>query len=142
VGRPYRHGLMLSSVPLTAVHEGAGSLSRFRLAIGYGLLSSSLSTEIYRSVPVDASVVAAAERLDLTQVETPDRGHFSVVGPRTLRPLTFYRDEQRHPNTAAPTSRDRVIDRRQGDARSVAFGGGSRLLNDALDQDPRGSKRR
>jgi predicted nucleic acid-binding protein len=39
---------------------------------------------IYRDLPlgaVDASVVAAAERLRLTQVATLDRRHFTVVRP-------------------------------------------------------------
>lgn len=38
----------------------------------------------YRDLPlgtVDASVVAAAERLDLVQLATLDRRHFTVVGP-------------------------------------------------------------
>ncbi len=38
----------------------------------------------YRDLPlgaVDASVVAAAERLDVTEVATIDRRHFSVVRP-------------------------------------------------------------
>lgn len=38
----------------------------------------------YRDLPlgtVDASVVAAAERLDLVQVATLDRKHFTVVRP-------------------------------------------------------------
>jgi uncharacterized protein len=39
----------------------------------------------YRDLPlgtVDASVIAAAERLDVTEVATLDRRHFSVVRPR------------------------------------------------------------
>lgn len=39
----------------------------------------------YRDLPlgtVDASVVAAAERLDITAVATTDRRHFTVVKPR------------------------------------------------------------
>jgi uncharacterized protein len=38
----------------------------------------------YRDLPlgaVDASVVAAAERLDVTQIATLDRRHFGVVRP-------------------------------------------------------------
>lgn len=38
----------------------------------------------YRDLPlgtVDASVVAAAERLDITEIATLDRRHFSVVRP-------------------------------------------------------------
>lgn len=38
----------------------------------------------YRDLPlgtVDASVVAAAERLDITAIATVDRRHFSVVQP-------------------------------------------------------------
>ncbi|MDQ3759165.1 MAG: VapC toxin family PIN domain ribonuclease [Actinomycetota bacterium] len=40
---------------------------------------------IYRDLPlgtVDAAVVAAAERLEITQIATLDRRHFSVVRPR------------------------------------------------------------
>jgi predicted nucleic acid-binding protein len=39
----------------------------------------------YRNLPlgtVDASVVAAAERLDITRIATVDARHFSVVRPR------------------------------------------------------------
>jgi predicted nucleic acid-binding protein len=39
----------------------------------------------YRDLPlgsVDASVVAAAERLDIAEVATVDRRHFGVVRPR------------------------------------------------------------
>lgn len=39
----------------------------------------------YHNLPlgsVDASVIAAAERLDMAQVATLDRRHFSVVRPR------------------------------------------------------------
>jgi len=39
----------------------------------------------YRDLPlgtVDASVVAAAERLDVVDIATTDRRHFSVVRPR------------------------------------------------------------
>jgi predicted nucleic acid-binding protein len=38
----------------------------------------------YRDLPlgtVDASVVAAAERLDITKIATVDRRHFSIVRP-------------------------------------------------------------
>ena len=38
----------------------------------------------YRDLPlgtVDASVVAAAERLDITEIATLDRRHFSIVRP-------------------------------------------------------------
>lgn len=38
----------------------------------------------YRDLPlgsVDASIVAAAERLDITQLVTLDRRHFSIVRP-------------------------------------------------------------
>ncbi len=41
--------------------------------------------ETYRDLPlgtVDAAVVAAAERLEVTQIATLDRRHFSVVRPR------------------------------------------------------------
>jgi predicted nucleic acid-binding protein len=43
---------------------------------------SSPSTATCRSAPVDASVIAAAERLDATEVATLDRRHFSVVRSR------------------------------------------------------------
>jgi len=39
----------------------------------------------YRDLPlgtIDASVIAAAERLDATEVATLDRRHFSVVWPQ------------------------------------------------------------
>lgn len=39
----------------------------------------------YRDLPlgsVDASIVSTAERLDITQLATLDRRHFSVVRPR------------------------------------------------------------
>lgn len=39
----------------------------------------------YRDLPLgttDASVIAAAERLDATEIATVDRRHFSVVRPR------------------------------------------------------------
>ena len=42
-------------------------------------------TSTYRDLPlgaVDASVVALAERLKVTQIATLDRRHFSVVRPR------------------------------------------------------------
>ena len=41
--------------------------------------------ETYRDLPlgtVDAAVVAAAERLEVTQIATLDHRHFSVVRPR------------------------------------------------------------
>lgn len=47
---------------------------------------------IYRDLPlgaVDASVVAAAERLDATQVATLDRRHFTVVRPAHAEVLTL-----------------------------------------------------
>lgn len=38
---------------------------------------------------VDASIVAAAERLDITDVITIDRRHFSVVRPRHVAAFTI-----------------------------------------------------
>jgi uncharacterized protein len=46
----------------------------------------------YRDLPlgtVDASIVAAAERLDITDVATTDRRHFGVVRPRHTASLTL-----------------------------------------------------
>ena len=46
----------------------------------------------YRDLPlgtVDASVVAAAERLDLTDVATVDRRHFNVVRPKHIDAFTL-----------------------------------------------------
>ena len=46
----------------------------------------------YESLPLgttDASVVAVIERLGLTDVETLDRRHFTVVRPRHVDALTL-----------------------------------------------------
>ncbi|CAN5198397.1 type II toxin-antitoxin system toxin ribonuclease C26 [soil metagenome] len=46
----------------------------------------------YRDLPlgtVDASIVAAAERLGVTEVATLDRRHFSVVRPRHVERFTL-----------------------------------------------------
>lgn len=46
----------------------------------------------YRDLPlgtVDASVIAAAERLEVTDVATFDRRHFSVVRPRHAEAFTL-----------------------------------------------------
>lgn len=46
----------------------------------------------YRNLPlgtVDASVVAAAERLGATEIATLDRRHFSVVRPRHVESFTL-----------------------------------------------------
>ncbi len=46
----------------------------------------------YRNLPlgtVDASVVAAAERLDLAEVATVDRRHFGVVQPNHVAAFTL-----------------------------------------------------
>jgi predicted nucleic acid-binding protein len=46
----------------------------------------------YRDLPlgtVDASVVAAAERLDITDVATVDRRHFGVVRPKHTAAFTL-----------------------------------------------------
>jgi predicted nucleic acid-binding protein len=48
--------------------------------------------ETYASLPlgaVDASVIAVAERLGLTEVATLDRRHFTVVRPRHVGALTL-----------------------------------------------------
>jgi hypothetical protein len=48
--------------------------------------------EQYQDLPlgfVDASVVAAAERLDARTVLTTDRRHFAVIRPRHARALTL-----------------------------------------------------
>ncbi len=49
-------------------------------------------TSRYRDLPlgfVDASVVAAAERLGVTELATVDRRHFSVVRPRHAAAFTL-----------------------------------------------------
>jgi len=46
----------------------------------------------YHDLPlgtVDASVVAAAERLDIREVATVDRRHFSVVRPKHTASFTL-----------------------------------------------------
>jgi predicted nucleic acid-binding protein len=46
----------------------------------------------YRDLPlgtVDASVIAAAERLGISEVATVDRRHFSVVRPRHAEAFTL-----------------------------------------------------
>jgi uncharacterized protein len=46
----------------------------------------------YRDLPlgtVDASIVAAAERLGITDVATVDRRHFGVVRPRHVDAFTL-----------------------------------------------------
>ena len=47
----------------------------------------------YRDLPlgtVDASVIAAAERLGIADVATVDRRHFGVVRPRHVDALTLF----------------------------------------------------
>lgn len=47
----------------------------------------------YRDLPlgtVDASVVAAAERLGISGVATLDRGHFTVVRPKHVEAFTLF----------------------------------------------------
>lgn len=49
-------------------------------------------TQVYSDMPlgsVDASVIAAAERLSIKQVATLDRRQFSVVRPRHVDALTL-----------------------------------------------------
>ena len=46
----------------------------------------------YRDLPlgtVDASVVATAERLNVTDIATLDRRHFTIVQPSTASPFTL-----------------------------------------------------
>ena len=48
--------------------------------------------QIYNDLPlgsVDSSVVAAAERLSITDVATLDRRHFTVVRPNHVKALTL-----------------------------------------------------
>ncbi|GAA5767182.1 hypothetical protein Aros01_03684 [Streptosporangium roseum] len=48
--------------------------------------------EVYADLPlgvVDASVIAVAERLGLTEVATLDRRHFTVVRPRHVDAFTL-----------------------------------------------------
>ncbi|MER5319874.1 PIN domain-containing protein [Streptosporangium roseum] len=48
--------------------------------------------EVYADPPlgvVDASVIAVAERLGLTEVATLDRRHFTVVRPRHIATFTL-----------------------------------------------------
>lgn len=62
----------------------AGEFSIEPVAAGDWLRIAELVHQ-YRDLPlgtVDASVVAAAERLDVTEIATLDRRHFSTVIPR------------------------------------------------------------
>lgn len=48
--------------------------------------------ETYLDLPlgiVDAAVIAIAERLDLTEIATVDRRHFSIVKPRHVNAFTL-----------------------------------------------------
>jgi len=63
--------------------------NQYRPLTGYELPSSSTT---YGDLPlgtVDASVVAAAERLDITTIATIDRRHFSVVRPSHVEAFTL-----------------------------------------------------
>jgi predicted nucleic acid-binding protein len=56
------------------------------------LLRMSELVATYADMPlgaVDASVVAIAERLDVTSIATLDRRHFSVVRPRHIAAFTL-----------------------------------------------------
>ena len=67
----------------------AGSLLAEPVSAGDWLRIAEL-VALYRDLPlgtVDASVVAAAERLNLTQVATLDHRHFSVVRPSHVAAL-------------------------------------------------------
>lgn len=76
----------------------------------------------YHDLPlgsVDASIVAAAERLDVTEIATVDRRHFSVVRPRhtsafELRP----RSRGTAPPWDAPTTTKGGLDDRPSPTRS------------------------
>jgi len=49
-------------------------------------------TEQYIDMPLgttDASVIALAERLDITEIATLDRRHFTAVRPRHLEAFTL-----------------------------------------------------
>jgi hypothetical protein len=61
----------------------AGEFTVEPVAAGDWLRIAELVSQ-YRDLPlgsVDASVVATAERLDITQIATLDRRHFSIVRP-------------------------------------------------------------
>lgn len=61
----------------------AGEFNVEPVAAGDWLRIAELVSQ-YRDLPlgsVDASVVATAERLDITQIATLDRRHFSIVRP-------------------------------------------------------------
>ena len=61
----------------------AGEFTVEHVAAGDWLRIAELVSQ-YRDLPlgsVDASVVATAERLDITQIATLDRRHFSIVRP-------------------------------------------------------------
>jgi hypothetical protein len=64
---------------------------------------------------VDASVVAACERLDVDTLATLDRRHFSVVRPRHCHPFGLFPIEER-PSAArsAPGSQGRGSDQLSG----------------------------
>ncbi len=62
----------------------AGAFSVDYVPAGDWLRIAELAAD-YRDLPlgtVDASLVAASERLDVTQIATTDRRHFGVVRPR------------------------------------------------------------
>lgn len=67
----------------------AGELSVEPVAASDWLRIAELVIE-YRDLPlgsVDASIVATAERLDITQLVTLDRRHFSIVRPSHIHSL-------------------------------------------------------
>lgn len=62
----------------------AGNLVSEPVAVNEWLRIAEL-VSVYRDLPlgsVDASVIAAAERLNVEQVATLDRRHFTIVRPR------------------------------------------------------------
>ncbi|WP_182872862.1 type II toxin-antitoxin system VapC family toxin [Microbispora sp. H10670] len=80
---------------LVEKRQGSKAEAAFLRSFGSGLTLVELAdrdlqrmstlVETYASLPlgaVDASVVAVAERLDITEVATLDRRHFTVVRPR------------------------------------------------------------
>lgn len=69
----------------------AGAISTDPVPAGDWLRIAEL-VATYRDLPlgtVDASIVAAAERLDVTDVATLDRRHFSVVRARHVPAFTL-----------------------------------------------------
>jgi predicted nucleic acid-binding protein len=69
----------------------AGNLIPEHIGAGDWLRIAEL-VQVYSDLPldtVDSSVIAAAERLSITDVATLDRRHFTVVRPRHAAALTL-----------------------------------------------------